>query len=106
MTINSVNRPAGDHIIVMRQYWVLFIPFYLERGRIEGDNGLYEDLFGFIEVFNTDANAWFLETWVLKDGKETWLKSYWLRWELFNMPDKSTVTIDWATQEMKVVEGQ
>ncbi len=106
MTINSVNRPEGGYIKVMRQAWVLFIPYYVEGGRIAGNSGIYESSYGFTTVAASIANAWFLETWILKDGKETSMKSYFLRWELFNMPHKSTVTIDWTYGQMTIVEGQ
>lgn len=106
MTINSVNRPASGYIIVKRQHWILWvIPIYVKSGKIEGDSGLYEDEYQNL-MTAVGWNAWFLETWILKDGKETKVKSYWLKWEMWNMPDKLTVTIDWDTQKMTVVEGK
>ncbi len=107
MTINSVNRPAAGYIEIRRQCWVWFVfPVYRLEALILGDSWLYEANYGILYITGSDVNAWFLEAWILEDGKETLIKSYWLRWELFNMPEKSTVTIDWATQQMTVVEGQ
>jgi hypothetical protein len=106
ITIKQINRPANAYLGFNRDIYITFFPNMLELPDLTMDDYLYEDEYGWTCIFYTLDDGWEIVTRKMVDGKYENIKWYYFGWNIGYMPHTATVTFDWATERLTVVDGQ